>query len=174
METLQSNLDGVLLIKPDVFEDYRGEYVEIYNEGLYQQNGITVRFVQDDISVSGRHVLRGLHGDKTTWKLVSCLSGTFYLVVLNYDHDSEHFGKWISFTLSEKNRNQVLIPPKHANGHLVLSESAIFHYKQSTYYDNNKQFTVKWNDPKFAIWWPVKTPIISRRDEFLDKSLIGK
>jgi dTDP-4-dehydrorhamnose 3,5-epimerase len=116
--------------------------------------------------VSRQHVLRGLHGDGETWKLVSCLSGAFYLVVLNYDRDSDHFGKWISVTLSDKNRKQVLIPPKHANGHLVLSEKAIFHYKQNTYYNPKGQFTILWNDPKFNIWWPIKRPIISQRDEF--------
>jgi dTDP-4-dehydrorhamnose 3,5-epimerase len=67
--------------------------------------------------------------------------------------------------LSDRNRHQVLVPPKYGNGHLVLSERAIFQYKQSTYYDPTRQFTYMWNDPKFNIWWPVKEPILSRRDE---------
>jgi dTDP-4-dehydrorhamnose 3,5-epimerase len=166
MEVRQTDLPGVLLIKPPtVFEDFRGTYVETYNEQLYRDNGIDVTFVQDDISTSSRHVLRGLHGDAETWKLISCLHGKFYLVVVNADNESEAYGRWQAFTLSEHNRLQVLIPPKHGNGHLVMSERAIFHYKQSTYYNPKGQFTIVWNDPKFNIWWPVTQPIVSRRDE---------
>jgi dTDP-4-dehydrorhamnose 3,5-epimerase len=165
MEVVKTELEGVLLVKPDVFEDFRGEYVETYNEEQYRKNGITVKFVEDDISVSLKHVLRGIHGDAETWKLISCLYGRFYLVVVNCDTSSENFGKWQSFVLSDRNRYQVLVPPKYGNGHLVLSERAIFHYKQSTYYDPSRQFTYRWNDPKLNIWWPVKEPILSRRDE---------
>ena len=165
MQILKSQLEGVSLIKLDVFEDFRGQYVETYNQGLYNENGIDVDFIQDDISVSSKNVLRGIHGDSETWKLISCLHGMFYLVVVNCDTESANFGKWQAFTLSEKNRQQVLVPPKHGNAHLVLSDSAIFHYKQSTYYDRSKQFTYKWDDPKLNIWWPIKNPILSQRDE---------
>ena len=165
IEVSKTQLDKVLLIKPDVFEDHRGEYVEIYNEELYRKNGIDIKFVQEDISVSTKNVLRGIHGDSETWKLISCLYGKFYFVVVNCDVDSEFFGKWQSFVLSDVNRLQVLVPPKHGNAHLILSEKAIFHYKQSTYYDPTKQFTYKWDEPKFNIWWPIKNPILSQRDE---------
>lgn len=165
MDIKKTDLDGVLLIRCESFEDHRGEYVETYSENLYRAAGIDVHFVQDDISVSTRDVLRGIHGDQETWKLVSCLHGKFYLVVVNCDTASESFGRWQSFVLSEKNRQQVLIPPKHGNGHLVLSEEAIFHYKQSTDYNPGGQFTYKWNDPALNIWWPISNPILSRRDE---------
>jgi len=161
----KTGLDGVKIVKLDVFEDHRGQYVETYNEKDYRDHGIDVKFVQDDLSVSSRHVLRGIHGDDVTWKLISCLYGKFYLVVVNCDLDSKNFGKWESFVLSEYNRHQVLVPPKFGNAHLVLTDQAIFHYKQSTYYDPQRQFTYLWNDPQFNIWWPVKTPILSRRDE---------
>ena len=160
-----TKLPNVKLIKPCVYEDFRGEYVETYNDKLYKEAGVSIDFIQDDISVSRKHVLRGIHGDAETWKLVSCHYGSFYLVVINYDESSPDFGKWQGFTFSDKNRHQILIPPKHGNGHVVLSESAIFHYKQNTYYNPKGQFTIKWNDPKFNIWWPIKTPIISQRDE---------
>lgn len=162
----RTKLDGVLLIKPSIFEDHRGQYVEIYNEDLYRKYGIDMKFIQDDISISSKHVLRGLHGDAKTWKIVSCLFGKFYLIVVNCDQESDNFGKWQSFVLSESNRYQVLIPPKYGNGHVVLSDLAIFHYKQTTYYNPKDQFTYLWNDPKFKIWWPVKNPILSQRDEF--------
>jgi dTDP-4-dehydrorhamnose 3,5-epimerase len=165
LSVTKTKLDGVLLITPpSVFEDFRGTYVETYNQELYHQAGITVPFVQDDISVSSQHVLRGIHGDAQTWKLVSCLHGKFYLVVLNYDKGSPQFGQWEGFTLSDENKLQVLIPPKFGNGHVVLSESAIFHYKQNTYYNRAGQFTVAWNDPQFKIWWPIRNPIVSQRD----------
>ena len=168
LEVKKTKLEGVLLIRPPtIFEDFRGTYVETYNEELYHKAGITVDLVQDDISTSTRGVLRGIHGDGETWKLVSCLHGKFYLIVLNHDKDSKQFGQWESFTLSDVNRLQVLIPPKFGNGHVVLSDTAIFHYKQNTYYNRAGQFTVVWNDPKFKMWWPVKNPIISQRDEGL-------
>ena len=166
MKVSKTSLDGVLVIMPPtVFEDFRGTYVETYNRKLYKEAGIDVEFVQDDISVSTRHVLRGIHGDGDTWKLVSCLQGEFYLVVVNWDEKSPQHGKWESFVLSEENRSQVLVPPKFGNGHLVLSERAIFHYKQSTYYNRAGQFTLLWNDPKLNIRWPVKEPILSKRDQ---------
>jgi dTDP-4-dehydrorhamnose 3,5-epimerase len=165
MQVKKTKLDGVLVIKPEVFEDFRGQYVETYNEDVYNKNGVTTRFVQDDISVSSRHVLRGIHGDAETWKLVSCMYGKFYLVVVNCDKESANFGKWQSFVLSDVNRLQVLIPAKHGNGHVVLSEQAIFHYKQNTYYNPKGQFTYKWDDPQLKIWWPVKNPLLSQRDE---------
>jgi dTDP-4-dehydrorhamnose 3,5-epimerase len=165
MKVNSTDLSNVLLIELDAFEDHRGEYVEIYNKCLYQDRVADIEFVQDDISVSSKNVLRGIHGDSKTWKLVSCLYGKFYLVVVNCDANSPDFGKWLSFVLSDVNRHQVLVPPMHGNAHLVLSDKAIFHYKQTTYYDPTKQFTYKWDDPRFNIWWPIKNPILSRRDE---------
>ena len=166
MEVKNSKLEGVKLISPPTnFEDFRGSYVEIYNEVLYKQAGITIDFIQDDISISNKNVLRGIHGDSETWKLISCLYGKFYLVVVNLDQGSLQYKQWESFTLSDSNRLQVLVPPKFGNGHLVLSEKAIFHYKQNTQYNRGGQFTYFWNDPDLNIWWPIKNPIVSRRDE---------
>lgn len=166
MEIETTQLPGVLRLTPPTnFEDFRGSYVETYNEKIYQESGIDVHFVQDDISTSTRHVLRGIHGDSHTWKLISCLYGSFYLVVVNCDSSSPRFGQWESFTLSDRNRLQILIPPQYGNAHLVLCDQAIFHYKQSSYYDRSKQFTYAWNDPKLKIWWPIKSPLVSRRDE---------
>jgi dTDP-4-dehydrorhamnose 3,5-epimerase len=165
MDIKRTYLEGVLLITPPtVFEDFRGSYVETYNEQLYTAAGIDTRFVQDDISTSTRGVLRGIHGDERTWKLISCLYGTFYLVVLNYDQRSPQYGRWQGFTLSDSNRLQVLVPPRFGNGHLVLTEQAIFSYKQSTQYDRASQFTVTWNDPRFQIYWPLRDPVLSARD----------
>ncbi len=169
MQVEKTPLDGVLLITPPTcFEDFRGQYIELYNRTLYQQAGISCDFIQDDISLSGRHVLRGLHGDDKTWKLISCLAGRFYLVVVNNDPASPQYRHWQSFTLSDVNRRQVLVPPRFGNGHLVLSEQAIFHYKQTTQYDRASQFSIRWDDPAFKIWWPISNPILSRRDQGLE------
>ncbi len=166
LDVRPTKLNGVLIVRPPtIFEDFRGHYVEIYNKTSYPAAGIEVEFVEEDISVSSRHVLRGIHGDANTWKLISCLHGRFYLVVLNCDPDSPQFGQWEGHVLSDRNRLQVLVPPKFGNGHLVLSQQAIFHYKQSQAYNRAAQFTVAWNDPRFNVWWPVKTPMISQRDE---------
>lgn len=165
LEVTKTKLDGVRLIKPPtVFEDFRGSYVETYNEKLYREAGIDINFIQDDISMSRKNVLRGIHGDGETWKLVSCLYGEFQLVVVNWDETSSQYRKWESFVLSDRNRLQVLVPPKFGNGHLVLSETAIFHYKQSTYYNRSGQFTIRWNDPGLNIRWSVDKPILSERD----------
>jgi dTDP-4-dehydrorhamnose 3,5-epimerase len=160
----KTKLPGVLVIRLDIFEDYRGQYIETYNKANYEAVTGVNEFVQDDISVSTKNVLRGIHGDNETWKLITCLYGKIYLVVVNCDNGSSHFGKWESFILTEANGLQVLVPPKYGVGHLVLSEKAIFHYKQSTYYNPGKQFTYRYNDPVFHIWWPIKTPILSKRD----------
>jgi len=174
MKVEKTKLDGVLLVKLEGFEDHRGEYVELYNRKKYQAEGIDIDFVEDDISIATRGVIKGIHGDDRTWKLISCLHGRFYLAVINYDKDSSEFGKWVAFVLSESNKQQVLVPPNFGNGHLCLSEKSIFHYKQSQYYGPSRQFTIKWNDPEYNIWWPIKNPILSRRDEmrgsFLDRS----
>lgn len=165
LEIRKTSLEGVkLIVPPTIFQDFRGSYVETYNRDLYKEGGINYDFIQDDISTSTKGVLRGIHGDQQTTKLVSCLQGSFYLVVVNYDERSDEFGKWESFTISDQNRLQVLIPPKFGNGHLVLSETAIFHYKQTTSYNRESQFTIMWDDPNHNIWWPIKNPILSRRD----------
>ncbi len=166
MKVESSELVGVLEIDPPTnFEDFRGSYVELYNARIYKESGINDEFIQDDISTSRKGVLRGIHGDGCTSKLVTCLYGAFYLVVVNNDPDSEQYKCWVSFHLSDVNRKQIYIPPKFGNGHLVLTESAIFHYKQTTEYDRDGQFTIQWNDPSYGIWWPDLYPIVSRRDQ---------
>ncbi len=178
MKISKTKLEGALIFNPDPYEDFRGEYVELFNEDLYlreikkmlkgtiyAKDATRLKFVEDDISTGTRGVLKGIHGDNKTWKLISCLYGKFYIVLVCCNRKSKDFGKWESFTLSSVNRKQILIPPSYGNGHLVLSEYDIYHYKQSAYYDPKNQFTIKWNDPKYKIWWPVKNPIMSQRDE---------
>ena len=161
----KTSLPGVLKVIRKRFDDYRGFYAEIYSKRDYFEKGIEIEFVEQDFSFSRRLVLRGLHGDPQTWKLISCPFGELYLVVLDYREGSESFGKWEGFTLNPENGVQILIPPGFANGHLILSDWAMFHYNQSEYYtDGGNQFTVKWNDQRFNIHWPIRDPILSERD----------
>ena len=105
---------------------------------------------------------------KKTWELVSCSYGKFLLVVVNFEKNSKNFLKWRSWILSQKNGLQILIPPNYANGHLCLSNECLFHYKLSykgQYINENKQFSLKWNDPKINIKWNIKKPILSNRDQ---------
>lgn len=171
IQVSKTKLDNVLLFQLTHFEDHRGTYTQLYHKADYEEIikrelGKEVEFVEDDFAASSKHVLRGIHGDDRTWKLVTCLSGRFYIVVVNCDKDSENFGKWQNFILTKENGKQLLIPPKHGHGYLVLSENAVFNYKQSCYYQGmEKQFTYKYDDPRFKIWWPIKNPILSQRDE---------
>lgn len=162
----KTKLTDVLKIKLNPFKDFRGKYLEIYNSILFKKTKKKVKFIQDDISVSKKNVLRGIHGDKKTWKLITCIEGKFKLLVVNNDKKSKQFKKWQMFTLSENNNHQVLVPPKFGNAHFVLSKRAIFHYKQNTMYDRKSQFTIKWNDPLYKFNWPkTGKKIISKRDK---------
>lgn len=160
-----TKLEGVLQLRPITdFQDHRGRYLELYNKKAYSDAGIKIKFIQDDVSISKRHVLRGIHGDYKTWKLVTCLYGSIYLIVVDNRPHSSQYRKWQCFEISEVNRLQILIPPGFGNGHLVLTDLAVFHYKQSTYYEPDGQFTIYWNDPKFSFSWPVENPVLSLRD----------
>jgi len=164
MKVENTPLDGVKLIMPDFYEDYRGTNFEAYNEAKYRDEIPFAPFVVDSISTSRKHTLRGIHGDDRTTKLISCLYGTIYYIIINRDPESKQYNHWFGITLSDRNKHQVLIPPKFGNGHLVMSEEAVFSYKLNAYYDRASQFTIKWNDPMHNFWWPIKNPILSERD----------
>ena len=168
MKYKQSNkLPDVNLIIPDIFYDYRGEYVETWNDEQYKMLG-NIEWKQDSFSTSVKNTLRGLHGDSTTWKLIQCLKGSIMLVAVDMRLKSKTYLKHDVFYLNEKNRHQVLIPPMFANGHYVV-EDCIFSYKQSTLYTGaQNQFTVRWNDPSLNIVWPSENPILSLRDKFAE------
>ena len=171
MKVETTKLPGVLLLTHECYEDHRGTYEELYNKEKFdrvciEELGRTIDFKEDNIAVSSKHVLRGLHGDDRTWKYVTCLKGKYFINVLCYDINSEHYGEHLSFVLSSENKNQLLIPPWHGHGYVVMSDEAIFYYKQSCIYKGmTEQFTVKYDDNRFNMWWPVKNPILSKRDE---------
>lgn len=164
MKVLKTALKDVLLIEYYEFKDFRGKYIETFNKKKFD-NLKKLRFVQDDFSISKKNVLRGFHGDKKTWKLISCIFGKFDLYIVNNNMKSKEYLKYIKIPLSDKKYQQVLIPPNFGNAHLVKSEKSIFHYKQTTYYDRKSQFTIKWNDKRLNIKWGIKKPILSKRDQ---------
>lgn len=152
----------VYIKQPDSFEDFRGELFTFYKKGDYNLD-----FNHDKVSISRQNVLRGLHGDSKSFKLITCLAGEVLLVVVDNRPESKNYLKWDSIILTSKNRKQVLVPPMFANGHLILSNEATFYYKWSydgNYPDVKDQFTLKWNDPKIGIHWPISKPILSKRD----------
>ena len=156
-------INGVVIREQDAFTDYRGDLYTIWKNDDFNLN-----FNHDKVSTSRKHVLRGIHGDTKSWKLVTCLYGEIYFVVVDNREASDTFMKWESMILSDRNRKQVLLPPGVGNGFLVLSNHSVFHYKWSyegEYADVNQQFTIKWNDSTFNINWPIDNPILSRRDK---------
>ena len=153
----------VKIFQPNSFEDYRGE---LYT--LFKQEEHELVFNHDKVSVSKQNVLRGLHGDSKAWKLITCLSGEIYLVVVDNRPESDTYLAWDSIVLTDKNKKQVLVPPMFANGHLVLSSEAVFFYKWSysgEYPDVKDQFSLNWKDPNINIYWPIDNPILSKRDK---------
>ena len=110
-----------------------------------------------NFSLSKKNVLRGLHGDNKTWKLISCVYGKFFIAVVDFEKKSNSFLTWKSWELSHKNGIQLLIPPNYVNGHFCISDYCLFHYKlfyKGSYFGPKKQFALKWNDPKLNIKWP--------------------
>ena len=156
----------VFLIFPITnFKDHRGRYLQSYSLKDYKKV-FNKDFVEDDFSINKKNVFRGIHGDHKTWKLVSCIYGKCEAVILNYDKKSSQFGKWEKFILSSNNYFQILIPPSYGNSFLVLSDYAVYHYKQTKYYSGkDKQFTINYKDPFFKIKLLKKKIIISERDK---------
>ena len=159
----------VPVYSPAVYREYRGEIFTTYHSETHPVKELLSNdvVVHNRFSKSYAGVLRGLHYDDKTWKLVQALAGDIYLVVLDVRENSFTYGKWESYIISEKTRDQVLVPPGFANGHYALTD-CVFHYNlfySGAYVDENKQGVIKWNDPKFNIEWPTANPTLQQRDK---------
>ncbi len=167
MKVIATELDGVFIIEPQVFGDRRGFFLESFQKQRYAQAGIDADFVQDNISFSVRHTLRGLHYQypRGQAKLVQALRGEIFDVAVDIRRGSPTFGQWTGVTLSEQNCRQLYIPQGFAHGFCVLSETVLFMYKCSDYYAPEDEGGICWNDPQLGIHWPVETPILSDRDQ---------
>jgi dTDP-4-dehydrorhamnose 3,5-epimerase len=161
------NIDGLLIIEPDVFGDSRGYFYESYNKQIFENYGLDVEFVQDNISSSTKGTIRGLHyqvGDKAQGKLCKVLKGTVLDVSVDIRFDSPTFGKHFSMEISENDKSQLWIPPGFAHGFSVLSDEVIFSYKCTNYYSKPDERAILYNDPDLNINWRVKNPIVSEKD----------
>jgi dTDP-4-dehydrorhamnose 3,5-epimerase len=167
MEVIPQSLPDVLLIKPKVFGDARGYFIETYNAERYQQAGIVQPFVQDNLSKSRRGILRGLHlqNPHGQGKLVSVVEGEVFDVAVDVRVGSPTFGNWASALLSAENHHQLWVPPGFAHGFCVTSESALFSYKCTDLYHPEAELGVAFDDPALAIPWPVSTPELSAKDK---------
>ena len=164
MKIIDTKFKGLKIISHRRHSDSRGSLRETYIKKIIKWDDL----VFDYATISKKNVLRGLHGDIKSWKLVTCVFGEVFQVVVDTRPESKNYLKWESWKLSDENRKQILIPPNFANGFLCLSEKCVYHYKYSysgEYNDVENQFTMKWNDPQIGIKWPIKEPILSKRDK---------
>ena len=166
MDVIETNLPGVLIFDPDVFGDERGFFMESWNGARYESSGVPNHFVQDNVSFSARGVLRGLHfqNPQPQGKLVSVLQGEVFDVAVDIRVGSPAFGRWTGVTLSAENHRQLWVPPDFAHGFVVTSETALFSYKCTDYYNGGAEGSVLWNDPEIGIDWPVESPALSKKD----------
>ncbi|MHC4221416.1 MAG: dTDP-4-dehydrorhamnose 3,5-epimerase family protein [Planctomycetota bacterium] len=161
-------MNGVWILEPSVSTDCRGniwssfikdEIERLLPEGLF--------FKHDKFSESKHNVLRGIHGDSKSWKLVTCVYGEVHQVVVDMREDSSTYLKWQKFLINRDNQKLILIPPNMGNAYYVSSENAVYHYKlayDGDYIDADQQFSVRWNDERIGVVWPTLEPLLSERD----------
>jgi len=168
VEVKATHIADVKIIQPAVYGDARGFFLETFEKRRYQDLLQTdLEFVQDNYSRSARHVLRGLHFQKTEpqGKLVRVVRGEVFDVAVDIRPNSPTYGQWVSILLSEENKTQLWVPPGLAHGFVVLSDMADFEYKCTQYYNPKDEACLMWNDPDVAIQWPVEQPILSVKDQ---------
>jgi dTDP-4-dehydrorhamnose 3,5-epimerase len=169
MNIQETAIPEVLLLTPRKFSDARGAFWETYNERLMEQAGLPTRWKQDNTSVSGKKVIRGIHYQVTQaqGKLVRVSYGVVFDVAVDLRRSSPTFGQHVGVELSEDNGAMLWIPPGFGHGFAVLSDKAGFAYKVTDYYSPSAERTILWNDPKLAIAWPIAEgdAIVSAKDQ---------
>ena len=176
MRILPTELAGVLIIEPRVFDDERGFFLETYNAARYAEAGLPHQFVQDNHSRSVPGTLRGLHYQlkHPQGKLVRCVRGAVYDVAVDIRRGSPTFGKWVGAELSEQNKCQLYVPPGFAHGYCVPAVLSEIEYKCTEYYHPEDDRGVIWNDTVIGIAWPVSAPLLSPRDAALPALLAAE
>jgi dTDP-4-dehydrorhamnose 3,5-epimerase len=167
VEVEQLPLSGLLLLKPRVFRDGRGFFVETYSEPRYRAAGIDKTFVQDNHSQSMRRTLRGLHYQSSPGqaKLIRVTNGSIYDVAVDIRPDSPTYGQWYGAILDAQEHAQLYVPVGFAHGFCVMSDLADVVYKVSSVYDAKTESGIRWNDPDIGVKWPLEDPILSDRDQ---------
>jgi dTDP-4-dehydrorhamnose 3,5-epimerase len=163
-------IKGLWIITPSVSDDLRGNiWTSFLKDSLEQLLPKNLAFIHDKFSISKKNVLRGIHGDYNSWKLVSCVYGEIQQVVVDLRLKSPTYKKYQQFVIGESNFQLILIPPNMGNAYLVKSLNAVYHYKLAylgKYIDANDQYSLKWNDESIGINWSTKSPILSERDSY--------
>ncbi len=167
MQIVPTALPDVLLIKPVVWSDARGFFLESWNESEFDRAGLKVHFRQDNHSRSVRNVVRGMHYqlERPQGKLIRCSRGKIFDVAVDLRRSAQTFGHWTGHELSEFNHHMLWIPPGFGHGFVVLSDDADVHYKATELYDAKSDRVVRWSDPQLAIKWPLTgAPVLSMKD----------
>jgi len=166
MKFLPTQLSGVLIVEPDVYRDERGWFLETYHVHKYQEAGILLPFVQDNCSSSVRGTLRGLHLQmpRLQGKLVRVIRGEIFDVAVDIRKGSPTFASWVGVTLSAEDFRQIYIPPGFAHGFCVISDAAEVEYKCTDVYAPGGEVTIRWDDPRLGIQWPITHPLLSTKD----------
>lgn len=167
MEYISTEIDDVFLLRPRIHTDKRGFFMESYRKELFYDRGIDIDFVQDNLSLSKKGTLRGLHYqiENQQDKLVMVMHGEVQDVAVDLRQSSPTFGQYTSRMLSDENKHQLFIPKGFAHGFLVLSDEALVSYKCSDYYNPKGERGLKWDDPELSIDWKVSDPIVSSKDQ---------
>tara|TARA_B100001142_G_scaffold311836_1_gene346616 strand:+ start:10450 stop:10992 length:543 start_codon:yes stop_codon:yes gene_type:complete len=167
MEISNTPIEGLLVIKPSVLEDERGEFFESWNKRSYEEIGLCLDFLQDNQSLSHKGVLRGLHFQNPPFaqgKLVRVIKGSVIDVAVDIRKNSSTYGQYYSLKLSEENKTIFWIPPGFAHGFVALEDDTIFSYKCTEIYNKESEGSIIWNDPHIAINWGVDNPLVSEKD----------
>ncbi len=167
MQVEETDLDGVMLIKPTVFGDDRGFFMETYHADKFIDHGLPSTFVQDNHSRSSKGILRGLHFQYPSWqgKLVRVVRGEIFDVAVDLRRESANFGCWYGSYLSDENKYQLYVPEGFAHGFCVTSEIADVVYKCTSVYKPSEDFSLMWNDKDIGIEWPIMNPVLSEKDK---------
>jgi dTDP-4-dehydrorhamnose 3,5-epimerase len=167
MNLIKTRIEDLVLILPDIFPDPRGYFFESFQKEKFHDFGIDAEFVQDNESMSGKGVLRGLHFQKPPFsqgKLVRVVLGSVLDVAVDLRKGSKTYGKWESSVLSAVNKLMMWIPEGFAHGFLVLEDNTVFQYKCTNYYNNESESGIIWNDPDLKIDWGIQNPLVSEKD----------
>ncbi len=167
MEIIETGIAGLLIVKPQVFEDARGYFFESYNKEKFLNKGIDQNFVQDNESKSMKGVLRGLHFQAPPFaqgKLVRVMKGAVLDVAVDLRKQSPTYGKWASIELTESNKWMYWIPPGFAHGFLTLENDTVFFYKCTNVYNKKSEGSIRWDDPDLGIDWGIDAPVLSDKD----------
>lgn len=171
MKVINTEIDGVLILEPNIFEDSRGYFFESFNAKAFREaTGIETEFVQDNESKSSFGVLRGLHFQKPPYaqsKLVRCVKGNVLDVAVDIRKGSPTYGKWVMCYLTESGHGQFFIPKGFAHGFCVMSDTAVFQYKCDEYWHPEAESALRWDDPDIGIKWPIgeQEIILSDKDK---------